>query len=191
MYQKYQTEAIVLNSYPLGEADKTCVLYTRDFGLVRARASGARKETSKMRYALQHYSRATVGLVRGVRGWRLAGAIALDSAAHKDSAGVRAFARISELVAKLVIGEEENPYLYETLSQTHEALLQETCEASATIEVVAVARILYSLGYISAEALETTLLSHTTYSIEHLAEAETIKDALLLSINRALNETHL
>jgi DNA repair protein RecO len=191
MYQKYQTEAIVLNSYPLGEADKTCVLYTRDFGLVRARATGVRKETSKMRYALQHYSRATVGLVRGVRGWRLAGAIALENTAHKDPAGVRAFARISELVAKLVIGEEENPYLYEALSQTHEALLQETCEASATIEVVAVARTLYSLGYISQEALQTALFTHTAYSLEHLTEAESIRDDLLFSINRALSETHL
>jgi len=191
MYQKYQTEALVLNSYPLGEADKTCVLYTRDFGLIRARVSGVRNEKSKMRYALQHYSRATIGLIRGARGWRLAGAIALETPARKDTNGVRVFARISELVAKLVVGEEENPYLYETLSQTHEALMQESCESGATIEIVAVARVLYALGYISAEALQTALFTHTAYSIDHLTEAESIRDDLLLSINRALSETHL
>lgn len=226
MYQKYQTEALVLNSRETGEADKVCMLYTRDFGLVRARVSGVRNERSKMRYALQHYSRANVGLIRGSRGWRLAGAIALETGApastgrRKDLAGIRVFARLSDLVAKLVAGEEENPYLYEALSQTHEALMVETCEATATIEIVAVARVLYALGYISAEALQTghassaaadardpasrrrapalrrgptpvSLFTHTAYGLEHLTEAESIREDLLLSINRALSETHL
>ncbi|MBI5003872.1 recombination protein O N-terminal domain-containing protein [Candidatus Kaiserbacteria bacterium] len=196
MYQKYQTEALVLQSRPMGEADRMYVLYTRDFGLIRARASGARKETSKMRYALQHYSRATVGLIRGVRGWRLAGAIALETSARKDTDSVRVFARLSDLVAKLVIGEEENPYLYEALSQTYEALIggwegQTFPSPAATIEIVAVARILYALGYISSEALKTALFTHTAYALEHLIEAESIREDLLLSINRALSETHL
>lgn len=181
----------MLHSREIGEADKLCVLYTRDFGLVRARVSGVRNEKSKMRYALQHYSRTTVGLIRGNRGWRLAGAIALETGARKDAAGVRVFARISELVSRLVVGEEEHPYLYEALSQAHDALMQETCESSASIEIVAVARVLYALGYISAEALQTALFTHTAYGIEHLNEAELIRDDLLLSINRALSETHL
>jgi recombinational DNA repair protein (RecF pathway) len=50
MYQKYHTEAIVLGSIERGEADRTIALMTRDFGLVRARASAVRSETSKMRY---------------------------------------------------------------------------------------------------------------------------------------------
>ena len=191
MYQKYQTEALVLQSRPMGESDKMCTLYTRDFGLVCARVSGVRNERSKMRYALQDYSRAMVGLVRGSRGWRLAGAVAIETAARKDANSIRVFARISELVAKLVAGEEENPYLYEALSQTHDALMQESCESSATIEIVAVARVLYALGYISAEALQTALFTHTAYAYDHLLEAESIRDDLLLSINRALSETHL
>ena len=168
-----------------------CTLYTRDFGLIRARATGVRKEASKMRYALQNYSRSTVGLIRGARGWRIAGAIPLDTALRKDISGVRSFARIADLVSRLVIGEEENPYLFDSLVLAHEALVSVACESTATIEIVAVARILYALGYISDEALKTALLSHTAYSIEHLIEAESIKDELLLSINKALNETHL
>ena len=206
MYHKYQTEALVLGSREVGEADKVCALYTRDFGLVRARVSGVRKETSKMRYALQHYSRANVGLVRGARGWRVAGAVALDTTARTDTAGIRVFARIGELVSRLVPGEEENPYLYEALSQAHTVLmsggsLTSAAPSLATIEIVCVARILYALGYLSVEALNTTLalrslgevglFTHTAYGLEHLTEAESMREDLLLSINRALNETHL
>ena len=77
MYQKYQTEALVLGSRERGEADRVFALYTRDFGLVWARASGVRRENSKMRYALQSYCYIQTGLVRGKRGWRLAGGSAL------------------------------------------------------------------------------------------------------------------
>src|SRR5665213_790119 len=92
MYQKYNTDALVLGSRELAEADKVFALYTKDFGLVRARASSIRSEHSKMRYALQKFSRANVSLVRGKRGWRAAGA-----ASQKNASGtvqsISAFAR--------------------------------------------------------------------------------------------------
>ena len=50
---------------------------------------------------------------------------------------------------------------------------------------------LYALGYISDEALKTALFTHTAYTGESLMEAETLKDKLLLSINRAIAETQL
>ena len=52
-------------------------------------------------------------------------------------------------------------------------------------------RVLYALGYLSAEALQTALFTHTAYTGEHLLEAETMKDKLLSSINRAISETQL
>ncbi|HVM73319.1 MAG TPA: recombination protein O N-terminal domain-containing protein [Candidatus Paceibacterota bacterium] len=191
MYQKYQTDAIVLAAHEYGEADKTFALYTRDFGLVRARATSVRSEKSKMRYALQPYARANVSLVRGKSGWRAAGATASTAATGKDPKGVSAFARISELVVKLVHGEDHDEYLFDALAEAHQALMREQVESVATIEIVAVARILYALGYLSAEALETALFTHTAYADTHLREAEVIQDALLLSINKALSQTHL
>ena len=190
MYQKYQTDALVLGSRETGENDRTFALYTADFGLVWARASAVRKEKSRMRYALQNLSRANVSLVRGKRGWRAAGAAAIQYA-QGDRRGVAAFARIAELVSRLVQGEEPNPYLFAALAEGHDALIQEKCDAFATIEIVCVARILYALGYISAEALSTALFTHTAYTGEHLLEAETMKDKLLSSINKAIAETHL
>lgn len=191
MYQKYHTDALVLGSRESGEADRTIALYTRDFGLVQARASAIRREHSKMRYALQNYSRARVALVRGKNGWRLAGARAASSPQNGNKEALGAFARIAELMRRLVAGEEQHEYLFTVLSEAHGAFMQENCKASATIELVCVARVLYSLGYISAEALGTALFTHTAYTDVHLKEAETKRNELLSSINRAIAETHL
>ena len=190
MYQKYTTQALVLGSRETGENDRVFALYTRDFGLVRARASAIRRERSRMRYALQHYAHAQVSLVRGRRGWRLAGASAIRSASGEQK-GAATFARIAELVKRLVTGEDKNEYLFAALAEAHAAFISADENISATIEIVCVARILYSLGYISTEALSTALFTHTAYTGEHLLEAETMKDKLLSSINKAIAETQL
>ena len=180
MYQKYQTEALVLGSRPSGENDRVFSLYTKDFGLVRARASAVRTERSKMRYALQSYARADVSLVRGGDTSRIAG-----------GEGARAYARIAELTLRLVHGEEKNDFLFATLAEAHDTLMQNSVSAWATIEIVCVARVLFALGYLSAEALQTALFTHTAYGNAHLQEAEGLRDKLLSSINKAIAETHL
>ena len=190
MYQKYHTDALVLGSREQGESDRVFSLYTRDFGLVRARASAVRSERSRMRYALQHYAHARVSLVRGKRGWRIAGTSVVRIATG-DQKEVATFARIAELVKRLVVGEEQNQYLYAALAEAHSAFMNADKNISATIEIVCVARVLFALGYISTEALSTALFPHTAYTGEHLLEAETMRDKLLSSINRALAETQL
>lgn len=190
MYQKYSTDALVLGSREQGEADKVFALYTRDFGLVWARASAVRTEHSKMRAALQSYSSALVSLVRGRRGWRLAGAASEMSSIGKRPEGIAAFARIAELVLRLIGGDEKNEYLYETLVMAHETLLDAETDAP-TVEIVCVARVLYALGYLSAEALETTLFAHTAYGLPELEEAGRKREQFLASINRAISETQL
>lgn len=198
MYQKYNTEALVMASFERGEADKVFCLYTKDFGLVYARASSVRREGSRMRYALQNYAYARVSLVRGKRGWRVGGAAALRSSGR--GANTETFARIARLILRLVAGEDENVYVFSTLAEAHQALSKDSGDTRATIELVCVARILYGLGYLSSEALdrsptgetfETTLLTHTSYASEHVREAELLREKLLSSVNRAIAETHL
>ena len=189
MYQKYQTEALVLKSSEQGEADKLFSLYTKDFGLIRARASAVRQERSRMRYALQNYARAHVSLVKGRRGWRVAGASALAIVSGAQP-GTAVFARIAALVLRLVHGDEQNDYLYETLVGAQDALMQAP-PAAVTVEIVCVARVLFALGYLSADALETELFTHTTYAVPHLAEAEGLYEELLSSVNKAIAETQL
>ncbi len=191
MYQKYHTEALVLQALEIGEADRSFALFTRDFGLVRARASAVRSEKSKMRYSLQSFARAHVSLIKGKRGWRMAGASAIRSAGS-DLKSISVFARIATLTMRLVHGEEKNDYLFAALADAHDALMASEAEVPhATIEIVCVARILYALGYLSTEAFEGTLFTHTAYSMEHILEAEEMREKLLTSINKAIAETQL
>lgn len=189
MYQKYYTDAVVLGSREQGESDRVFALYTKDFGLVRARASAVRKESSRMRYALQHYSLVQIALVRGKRGWRAGGASALPERLALD--GASTFARIARLVLRLVAGEERNEYLFTTLAETVSALSKNAKDTFPLIEVVCVARVLFSLGYLSAEAQRTTLFAHAAYTERDLSEAMTLQEKLLSTINRTIAETHL
>lgn len=189
MYQKYYTDALVLGGRASGEADKVFTLYTRDFGRLSARARAVRNESSKMRYALQDLSYARLGLVRGSGGWRIAGATLLRGATggHPE---VAAFARIAALLRRLVVGEEANPYLFDSLAGAH-AVLMRGEGAFQEVELLSVARILFALGYISAEALSTALFSHAAYETDHLKEVGQLQRELLLSVNKAISETHL
>lgn len=190
MYQKYHTDVLVLGSRESGETDRSVALYTRDFGLVWARGAAVRADRSKMRYALTHYSRSFVSLIRGKNGWRLAGAAAGTTAIGKPLCGVQAFARASQLVMRLVAGEETNEYLFEALAEAHAALMQADETHAPTIELVCVARILFALGYLSPAAVGSAMFAHTAYAPDLLAGEEE-RDLLLVSINRALAETHL
>lgn len=190
MYEKYPADALILDSRERGEADRTYALYTEEFGLVWARAAAVRSERSKMRGALQMFARARVSLVKGKRGWRLAGAIAQVPSLGAPESGIRTFARVAQLVLRLCAGEERNAYLFAALAEAQNALFSPGAD-TASIEIVCVARVLYALGYLSAEALETTLFSHTAYGLPELAEVGEKRDALLSSINKAITETQL
>src|SRR5688500_7655636 len=51
-----QTEAIVIKSYSLSEADRIVVFFTREFGLVRGVAKGAKRLQSKFGSMLEPFS---------------------------------------------------------------------------------------------------------------------------------------
>jgi len=191
MYEKYQTEAIVLRSYERGEADRVFAMFTKEFGFVWARASAVRRESSRMRYSLQNYALANVSLVRGSTGWRAVGASALSRIESENTSAARTFARISSLIERLVNGEERNEYLFATLAEAQSALQREPKENHGAIELLCVARVLFALGYVSPEALGTALFTHTAYTLPELTEAEAARAKLLSSVNKALSETQL
>ncbi|MBP9669109.1 MAG: recombination protein O N-terminal domain-containing protein [Candidatus Pacebacteria bacterium] len=189
MYQKYTTDAIVLGTRERGEADKTIILLTKDFGLLFARAIGARKESSLMRYALVTGSASRISLVRGKREWRVAGASSVSSGL--PPASLHVFARMSRLISRLVHGEEESEHLFETVRAAHEALLCAEAKALPSIELLAVARVLHSLGYIAPEAVGSALFVQTAYTPEMAAETEKARIALLGAVNAAIAASQL
>jgi len=148
----FETESLLLASYPLRESDRLVECFTKDFGLIRAIAKSAREERSKLRYALEPLSRATISLVRGRDVWRIRGA-------HHEESFYRAFEDSPEtlrmigntfvLLRRLVTGEEENRELFCDLSEAL-IFLKEGALSSEEIkafESILVLRVLSRLGY--------------------------------------------
>jgi DNA repair protein RecO (recombination protein O) len=66
------TEAIVLDSDAAGETDALVTLYTKEFGKIRGRAAGMKKESSRLRAQLEPLSHVRVFLVFGRAGVTIA-----------------------------------------------------------------------------------------------------------------------
>lgn len=153
MHHIHHTEAFVLGSRPKGEDSKLLILYTRELGLVYAHAQGIRKISSKLRFTLQDFSRATVDLVRGKEIWRVTTAAPIHSyrTVRSDRATERILARVASLLIRLVTGEEANEEVFRTLVRTYEMLERtgQSAEDYRALELLSVARILMALGYLS------------------------------------------
>lgn len=150
-YTKYTTEAIILRSFNVGEADRYFSLFTKDIGLIQAQARGVRQLKSKQRYALQNMSLSQVSLVRGKSRWRITNAISRESAfASLDDKSMRAFARILKLLDRLIKGEEENKDLYILVYEGYTYIrdMNLTEKSIKSVEVLLVLRILENLGYL-------------------------------------------
>lgn len=64
-FRSFRASAVVLRHADWGEADRLLTLYTRDQGIVRALAKGARKVTSRKAGHLQPFTHITVQLAKG------------------------------------------------------------------------------------------------------------------------------
>lgn len=193
MHHIYHTESFVLASRSTGEDSKTLVLYTRDLGLVHARAQALRKLSSKLRYTLQDYSRAQVDLVRGKEVWRITTAVPLDSHGEirRDLEKGGVFARVSSLIARLCAGEDPNPEVFAVLVDMTEMLSERSAsqEALRSIELFCVARILIALGYLSRATLSE--ISEGSVSVPETFSDPVFRKSLLIQINQAMAEAQL
>jgi DNA repair protein RecO (recombination protein O) len=94
MSQTYKATGINLKSVPLGEADRILTILTREFGLVRAVASGARKPKSKL---------GGRGELFVVNHLMLSKGRSLDRIAQAET--IESYPALSRNLAKLTIGQ--------------------------------------------------------------------------------------
>jgi DNA repair protein RecO (recombination protein O) len=145
-----QTRALVLRTFAFRESDRLVELLSRDCGLVRAVATSAREERSKLRYALEPYTLSEVTLVRGRDVWRIRGAQSEESF-YRDVAKekTKVMGNILSLLSRLIAGEEQNRELFDELIVLFSTLKQLELgnEELRAFEVIAVLRMLSELGY--------------------------------------------
>jgi DNA repair protein RecO len=104
--EKYVTKCIVIESYDYGEHDRVYVLFTREFGVVRAYAKSVRKLESKLRPHILPRTVSLVTLVQGREFWRLVGAEQIENTAP----GIH---EVTHLIKRFMKGEGAHKTLYD------------------------------------------------------------------------------
>ena len=194
MNQIHHTEATVLGGYAKGEADKLISLYTRDFGLVRADAKGVRKSTSKLRFALQPYMVSQVDLIVTRAAYRAGSSDLVFSIDTPDMGALSVLHRTAALIRRLVPEEEKNEPLYEAIIEIMKFLsnkdkIDQPSIDHASLELLAVFRILYYLGYITGDGERSLVREPITIAL--LEQVKLRREALVQEVNKSLKETML
>ncbi len=198
-YRIYHSDAFVLSFTPRREADGAVDLFTRTHGRLQALAQSARLERSKLRYALQPFTRARVALVRGRAQWRVTGAHARENPLMDDAldAEMRLLVRrVWHVMARLVRGEMPLPALFSLMEHFYDALAPAaTCAAHRKVlERFTLYLMCAHLGYAGKESIPSLAwLFQEEHPLAPAALARGVPHcrALTQRINAALAESHL
>ncbi len=116
MARSVRCPAIVLQTHDVGEADRFCILFTRDAGRVAARARGCRRMGSSMGAALLPLRESMVDLRQSGDAWHVTEARSLGNGEWSLEQYTNAIRGIELL---LVLLEDEQPLhdMYDDLSQ--------------------------------------------------------------------------
>ncbi|MBX4189226.1 recombination protein O N-terminal domain-containing protein [Candidatus Parcubacteria bacterium] len=189
----YNTRAFVLGARAQRERDKVFILLTKDLGLVLAVATGIRRASSKLGGILLDYALVHVSLVKGRNTWRITTATLVEDVSNSlraDKECLKAVARVLALLLKLVRGEEKHKELFEEVERGIAFLLKDRDLECEGWEIVAVVRMLFHLGYLSAKDVSKEVL------LDDLSEPlvrEALKDKkkLIALINAGIRESGL
>ena len=113
----YTTEGIILKKTDSGEADSLFMIYTRDFGKIRARAQGVKKEGAKLKGHLETLNHSAVSFVLGKGGERLTSAVMLNCwpRIHEDTDKLRAAYILIKLVDDTCFSGEKDEKLWQLI----------------------------------------------------------------------------
>src|SRR5258705_2338856 len=123
----HKTEAFVLRTYALKEADKICVFLTKDQGKLRGVAHGARRIRSRFGSALEPFTEVTLGYFQS-EGRDLISVSSCDILRSHFDRGARdvetasAFSYMAELLTEFLPEHEPNERLYRLVTATLEAM---------------------------------------------------------------------
>jgi DNA repair protein RecO (recombination protein O) len=152
----YKTEAVVLRSFRLGEADRVLHLYTLDRGRIGAVAKGVRKTKSRFGARLEPFSHVELVLHQGSGELHtVTGASLLD--AHRPAREDRYRLAVglvgAEAMLRLFVEQEQNERAFEALTRFLTALdaIPEGLRGRGALERLALAfqlKLLWLSGYL-------------------------------------------
>ena len=140
--EKYTTLSLVLDAYDNGEHDKVYKLFTRDFGMIFAKATSIRKLESKLRMHIHVGRISTITMVKGKEQWRITGG-------EESKIKSPLLADAAVLIARFVRGEGSQRKLFDHVY----ALLSKEVLDEKIGRLLLYTMILIDLGYADAEVL--------------------------------------
>lgn len=119
MRQHSTCHALVLRTIDIGEADRFCILLTRERGRLGARASGVRKTGSRMSGHLLPLSLVSVELQESGSGARIVGArpLEINNAVQRDMQMFLRAQQGMEFLLKLLQDDEPVPAIFDLSAQ--------------------------------------------------------------------------
>ncbi len=196
MYHLYHTPALVLGSAPTGEASRTILLFTRELGLVSARAQGVRLARSKLRYHLTDFSYIDAWLVRGREVWRLANAVSranFFSALSERPPARLCLGRAVLLLRRLLPPEEKHEKLFDAVVSCAALLQSRACvsEELRDIEILLALRILFHLGYLGEPREFLDVAASSRFGAADISLVAPLRRRLVSIINSSLRVSGL
>ncbi len=192
MHRIEVSEGIVLGKHAIGEAHTLVAVLTPTQGLLRAKATSTRAESSKLRYGLEPMTQGRFSFVQGRYEWKLTGVEAAGRLLSQRSDARAAAGRVSKLLMRLIRGSEEGSALFKTVEEGLTQLAQaDSADAVSGIECVLVLRILAHLGYLPHAPALTPYVEGDFSSAKQAVSATQSRAFLIRTINESLMQTGL
>ena len=194
IYEIKRTKGFILSSHAHKESDKIFYIFTKDFGLIRARGIGFRKIESKLRYNLQNFYAVYLDLVRGREIWRITHATRVLPVEKiiKNYTKFLFLINFFRLIKRLIPEEETNLQLFSHIAEVYKMLSKENFNANdlKDFECVSVLRLLHHLGYIGG-GIDVSIFVTSVLSKPILAKVSPKRRLLVSHINKSIKESHL
>lgn len=187
----YHTEAFVMSARNTGEADRTFHFFTRDFGAVWAKATGIRKNESRLRYVVQDFKYIDVSLVKGKTQWRLVSARPIHDLNSRKSLATPSRIRSLQLLARLAPEGEPHEALFDDLVAAYGFTSQEKLQGSIieSVEALLALKILHALGYWGEQDGHDFVTS--PFNGEAMEKIAATKKDIIREVNKSLAATML
>ena len=154
--RQYKTEAIILDTTDVFDADRSFMVFTREYGKIRARAKGVRKPTSKLTGHLLSYLPTQLEMVES-GGWYLIVQAHMDVSEGEGRlpadplAFLQVAATVAEVINRLFIEHDSHPAIYDGLAYTLNRLRELTEQGEQAKTQLVMAEFLFKclgeLGY--------------------------------------------
>jgi DNA repair protein RecO (recombination protein O) len=144
-------EGVVLRTYPLGDTSRIVVLYTREHGLLKAVAKGARASPGRFGFALEPLSRSRCMLYlkpdRDLQFLSQADTLTAWGGEITDLARLAHAQAAAELIDRLVWGVEPQGELFDLLVATLESVARAPRAALPALTLAFELQVASALGY--------------------------------------------